>query len=425
MVRARSRVRSPVLALKKVLILGAGFGGLYVARHLGHLMAHESAEITIIDRRNHFLFTPLLHEVAAATIDESQPVEPIPGFINQCRIKWQIGEVAELNANTREVKLQDGRTFPYDLLVVALGSTTNFHNVIGAKQFSYPLKEVAEASAIRRQIIGRLEAAQSAGNPATRKRLLSFVIVGGGPTGVELAGEISDLMRDSRRYFGRGFSAVEVSLTLIHNASTLLNQFKSPPMSRFAELALREKGWQVLLNETVVEVTAQGVRLVSGRQLESETVIWLAGVTPVPLTTLPPFAKDSTGRTLVNEFLQVKGTPDIFALGDWAVGEGASGAWPMLAQAAVASAKVVAHNVVNRLHGRPLRPFRFRSKGVLVSIGRWHAVGEIFGVAVRGRLVWLLWHLVYWTKFLSWPKRFKLLVDWFLNVFRARDLSTF
>jgi NADH dehydrogenase len=439
-----------------IIIIGAGFGGVYTAKYLGRKLGKIEADITVISRDNYFLFTPLLHEVATGSLSHQSIIEPIVEIFRRKNIHFIQGEVRHIDPEVKTVET-DGWSFSYDYLVISSGAETNTYGIKGVAEHTIKLKTLSDALALRKRIIESIKKASHTDDQVERKHLLSFIIVGGGPTGVELAAELDEFVfQVAKSYYATALSAHEISITLIASSADLLPQF-SPQVRSKALSVLSKKGIEVLLNRTVLEVSKDGVSTKGGLSTKDDqsssnfipagTIIWVAGVE----ASLPEMNGENhihkSGRLMVNEYLEVEGHTEVFALGDAAILPIKEGQLPVpqLAQTAVQEAKIVAENIstlikYNRnctsnssLSTSPqsseysprtqLKYFTYRSKGMLVSLGSWQAAGDIFGLHPSGPLMWFLWRTVYLFKFTPWRKRFSIMFEWTINLFTPRDIS--
>jgi NADH dehydrogenase len=332
------------------------------------------------------------------------------------------------------VRVSSGAEIHYDFLIIATGAVTNYYDISGADKFTYPLKTLADAAAIRDRIIDSFEEAVLCDDPVSRARLLSFAIVGGGATGVETAAEVSDFVAGIvRRYYNDtdchtddpyGCSPEEPTVSLIHAGPELLQMF-APSLRKAAEKRLRDNGVALRLGSKVVAVTPNGLSLSDNTAVSASTVIWAAGVKP----NLPCFEGESpaltASRLAVDQYFRIQGDERVFALGDMAgyADAGDSAPLPMLAQVAVGQAKIVARNIRALIKNKPLKTFRYRSKGSMVSVGSWFAIGQVLSMNISGRLTWWLWRTVYLFKFFSWKKRIRIVLQWTLNIFYPRDIT--
>ncbi|MDE2031335.1 MAG: NAD(P)/FAD-dependent oxidoreductase [Patescibacteria group bacterium] len=408
---------------KKILILGGGFGGLYTYKGLYKHFSHDEVDITIINRNNYFLFTPLLHEVATGSIAHHQVVESIRQLIYKTNDTLHIAEVTSIDCQAQIVKTNISE-FNYDILVISLGATTNFFNAPGAEEHSFVLKDLRDAIRLRTDIIESFEKASEIKDVELRRKSLSFAVVGGGPTGVEVVSEICELIHDTLlKYYHTSIDHSDVSLYLVNRDEDILLPFP-PSLRKNALNILRRKGVKVMLNSPVKEVQADQIIFDDNSTLPVSHVIWTAGVKP----NIPPFqhelALDRGGRIIVNNFLQVTECPNVFVIGDIASLPDSSGRpLPMLAQVAVNQGIHTGENIWRLVNNKNLKPFLYKSKGELVSLGRWQAEASIKGVRISGPLAWFIWRTIYLFKFISKSKRVKIVIDWTINAFYPRDIT--
>ncbi len=427
-----------------IVILGAGFGGTYVAKKLLKHVRKGRIELTIVNATNYFLFTPLLHEVATGSLTPTSVAEPLREIFEGTSVKIVQGRVESIDRHNKTVKI-DGHIdckLSYDYLIIATGASTNYYDIPGAEKFSFPLKNLFDAARIRSQVINSFEQAIFAKNDVERARLLTFVVVGGGATGVETAAEMADFVTGiTHRYYkatkGCDFTDTsackpeEVAVNLIHMGSEVLEMF-TPRLRMAAHKRLTDSGVLLHLNTSVTEVTGQGLKLSTGTSIATNTVIWAAGVKPI----IPHFDGELPalvgGRLAVDEYFRVNGNAHIFALGDVAgyvdrdileKDPTKTKPLPMLAQVAEAQATIVAANLIASIRERPLKGFHYHSKGSLVSVGQWFAIGEIFSLHIVGRFTWWLWRMTYLFKFASWKKRTRIAFEWALELIYPRDIT--
>ena len=409
---------------QRIVIVGAGFAGVYVYKHLHSIFHNDnSVRISVINERNYFLFTPLLHEVATGGQARENIMEPLHKELC-CIARLHLTRATNIDPESRVVETLAGDV-PYDYLVLAPGSSTNFFNTPGAADHCYTLKTLDDAVNIKNQVIRCIERANSQGECDERKTRLTFVVVGGGATGVELSAELSELACGTLAPLYRVTDAeTRPNIVLVHAEKDLITQFPEK-LRKEALKILRKKGIDVRLGATVAAVANDSVTLGSGETIGTKTVVWTAGVKPntIPFTKNVEQAKN--GAYMVNEYLQLPQYPNIFALGDAAAftNPGEERPVPTHAQTAVAEAGRVAENIARLIKKRPLRAFQYHHKGDLISLGRWRAGASIAGITFSGRFAWWLWRTVYLFKLLSWQKKVRVAMDWTLNIFSKRDIS--
>jgi len=409
-----------------VVILGAGFGGLYTAKHIVESFKKNEVDVTVVNNTNYFLFTPMLHEVATGGVGHHQVVESLRELFYRTQIKLLVDDVKNVDLK-KKVIVTKKTEINFDYLVVALGATTNFYNVPGAKENTLTLKNLKDAIDIRNKIIGNFEKAAMETDLSRRKELLTFAVVGGGPTGVELVAEMAELFWDNIINMYPGvFRASEIRLYLFSQAPELLTQFHR----RLRDVSLKvleDKGIDVHLGSTITEVKKNGVQVEGRSFIPMDTVVWAAGTIPNTPKFKQKVELDHSGRIVVSPHLSIDNLTNVFAIGDVAsLADKKTGRpLPMLAQIAVKQAKVVADNISQQIRGEKgdLKHFTYTSAGSLVSLGRWHAVAEIFFFRFSGAIAWVLWRSVYLSKFISKEKRFKIATDWIAGAFSLRDIT--
>ncbi len=408
---------------KKIVILGGGFGGLYTYKSLYRYFKHDEVDITIVNRTNYFIFTPLLHEVATGGIAHHQVVESIRQIIYKTNDKLHVAELLSIDCKNHIVKTSIDE-IPYDILVVALGATTNFFNAPGAEEHSMVLKDLHDAIKLRTTLIESFEKASEITDQDKRRKELSFAVVGGGPTGVELVTEIAEFINDTfLKYYHGLIKCEDVSLYLINRDTEVLGPFHKS-LRENALKVIKESGVKVMLSTGVKEVKAEGVVLLDDSVLPVNHVIWTAGVKPNAPMFTHPVPLDNWGRIIVNSSLQIDGCPNVFVIGDIASLAGLDGKpLPMLAQVAVNQGMHTGENIRRFIDGQSLLPFKYKSKGGLVSLGQWRAIADIYGIRFKGPFAWFIWRTTYLFKFLSSSKRAKIVVDWTVNIFYPRDIT--
>lgn len=408
---------------KRIIIIGAGFGGVYTARKLAKKIKQAEVEIILIGRVNYFLFTPLLAEVATGSLSPLSVAEPIREIFRNLAVQFIQSEVQSINLTKKQIKIKS-RVLAYDILVISSGAKTNWHNVSGADKYTLPLKSLADAATIRNRIIDAFEQAANESDEKIRQELLSFVVVGGGATGVELVAELSEFIYSTmcQYYAGTFCLAKEVKISLVTGQQNLLSQFE-PLFQQWAQKILKQKNVSLFTGRKVVSVSQKSLLLDNDSTIISRTIIWVAGVSPQYPKIYPNGKVDSAGSLSVDRFLRLSDCPEVFILGDVAQMKTGNKTIPLMAQVAVQQAKVVANNVNNLLTERRLTTFSYKSKGNLISLGQWQALGRIYGLFVKGKFAWWLWRTVYLFKFISPKKKFRVAFEWTINLFFPRDIT--
>ena len=409
---------------KRIVILGAGFGGTYVLRRLHkHFHGRSGVRITVVNANNYFLFTPLLHEVATGNLWPENLVESVRELFPCCAIDFFLGEVLEIKTAGKSIVTTRGEV-PYDYAVIALGAETNFYDIPGAREHTFPLKSLEDAIELKNHFIHSFEHAAQTRDERERARRLHFVVAGGGPTGVELAAEMAEFFYKT---FGKLYDEDlmrAVKITLIESGNRLLSRF-SEPLQKKALRVLEGKGVAVKFRTNITRVSEWSAELDTGENIETHTVAWTAGVKPHDLKFDISVERDERGRILVDGHLRLKGCDNVFVLGDMAsfTDEKTNAPLPQLAQVAVKEGVFVADSIARLLDGQIFKPFSYRRSGDLVSLGTWMAAGEIGMFYIWGHLTWVLWRTVYFSKLLSYRKKVQVGVDWILNTFAPRDTS--
>ncbi len=407
---------------KQIVILGCGFGGMYVARQLLPYVHAGEIEITIINKTNYFLFTPLLHEVATGGLSYGSISESLREIFPHTGVRIFEGDVETVDANRKHVSIGE-KNISYDYLVVATGSETNYYHTPGAREYTLPLKSLDDARVIKSKIIDSFERALLA-TSEERKELLTFIIVGGGATGVEFAAEVAQFTEIlAKRYFSNsGIEAGDIAIHLITAAKEILSQF-NPELQRSGLARLQKQGVRVHFEMPVSEVLPGEIKTPSA-SMRGKNIFWMAGVKPLLPLFAAPLVLTPSGRIQTNQFLQAESDTAIFALGDSATPVSSDKKeLPMLAQTASQEAGIVAGNIIALIKNRPLATFTFKNKGSLISLGQWFAIGEIYSHKIAGKSAWWIWRTVYLFKFPHWRKRFKIAFEWTGNLLYPRDIT--
>src|SRR5262249_692583 len=382
----------------QIVILGGGFGGVYTAMQLEKRLAHTpDVDLTLVNRENFFLFTPMLHEVAASDLDITHIVNPIRKLLH--RVNFFEGDVAYIDLPNKCVGVSHGyephqHALPYDHLVLALGSITNFFNLPGLEDHALTMKSLGDAIQVRNRLIANLEEASSECAVQERAPLLSVVVAGGGVAGVETTAGIKHFLRESIKFYPN-INEEMLRIVLVHPGEVILPEL-GPKLGAYAQKKLAQRGVDIRTHTRVTGVTEHEVTLSDGSTIPSNTVVWTAGPSPNPLLAALPCAKER-GRVIVNAYMEVPEWPGVWALGDCAlVPDRQTGTYyPPTAQPALREGKVLAHNITATLRGGQKKPFIFTALGQLAAIGKRTGVANILGMHFSGFLAWWLWRTFY------------------------------
>ena len=402
-----------------VVVVGAGFGGLTLARAL----RKAPVEVLLIDRQNYHTFQPLLYQVATAGLEPEEIAHAVRGiFQRQKNFHFRFGAVVGVDRAARVVRLEDGDRILYDYLVLATGVSTNFFGIDGAEEHSFPLKSLPEAVALRSHIIRQFEKADC--DPSLLDQgALTFVVVGGGPTGVEMAGALVELFQMVLRKDFPRLPLERARVVLVEASPRLLGAFHETSQG-YALRKLARRGVEVRLDEPVVRIDAAAVTLKSGERIPMQTLIWAAGVRTTPLADVLGMEQTRGGRLVVEPDLSVPGDPNVFVIGDMAGSRDEDGhLHPQLAPAAMQGANHVARQIRRRMAGQPPTAFRYKNKGVMATIGRNAAVAE-FPVLLRasdlrssGFIAWVMWLILHLVLLIGFRNRLNVLINWAWNYF--------
>ncbi len=411
------------MGTKRIIIIGGGFGGVKCARTLRARFRDSDAEIVLFNKENHLVFSPLLADAVGSSLNILDVIVPLrqllPGVL--CRTE-EIRHI-DLAANEVEFEGYDGkpRRLAYDHVVIGCGNISNLNVVPGMADHAFPLKTVGDAAVLRTQILQQMEKAEVCEDPAHRRWLLSFIVVGGGYSGVETAGEINDLVRTSARFY-RNISPDEMTVTLIHSRDQLLPEI-SPPLREFARREMEHAGVTMKLNARVQLATGEGVGL-KDDFVRGGTIVCTIGSTTSPVVDRLDSPKEK-GRLLTESDLRLRGRANAWAIGDCACIINAHDQQPSppTGQFAERQGRQCAENIGRVLGGEPTRPFSFKVLGQLCSIGGHCAVAEMFGFRLSGFLAWFTWRGVYLFKLPDWSRRIQVGMDWAWLLFFPRDLS--
>jgi NADH dehydrogenase len=391
-----------------IIIVGGGFAGLYTARGL----AGADAQLTVVDRHNYHLFQPLLYQVAMAALNPSDIAAPIRAILRrQKNASVLLGEVASVDVNARTLTLADGGTLSYDYLVLATGATHSYFGHPEWERFAPGLKTIDDALEIRRRVLFAFESAERETDPELQEAWLTFVIIGAGPTGVELAGALSEIARQTMTRDFRRIRPESARVILIEGRERVLPPYP-PSLSESARKQLVHLGVDVITSAVVTDVNEREVRI-GERVLPTRTVLWGAGVQASPVAQSLGVPLDRAGRVLVEPDLTIPGHREVFVLGDLAAVRQYDGSYvPGVAPAAIQAGQHTAMNLDRALAGQPLRAFKYRNKGSLATIGRAAAVADFGRLRFGGFFAWMAWLLIHIFFLIGFRNRFMVITEW-------------
>jgi NADH dehydrogenase len=394
--------------LHRVVIVGAGFGGLEAA----HRLAGAPVSITMVDRRNHHLFQPLLYQVATASLATSEIAWPIRALLRgRPEVTTLFATVMGVDAQAKQVLLDHNDALPYDTLILATGARHAYFGHDEWEPFAPSLKTLEDATTLRRRILVAFERAERETDPERRAALLTFVIIGAGPTGVELAGTIAELARDTLPPDFRNIDTQMTRVVLIEAGPRVLAGF-AKDLSLYAQRSLESMGVEVMTGQAVTECSAEDV-VFGGRRIATRTIIWAAGVRGSPAAEWLGAPADRAGRLQVLPDLTVPGHPDIFAIGDTVTVNGPDGKpVPGIAPAAKQQGRYAADCITARLQGRTISPFHYRHAGSLAQIGKRKAVIDFGRLKLRGALAWWLWGIAHIYFLIGLRNRLNVALSW-------------
>jgi NADH dehydrogenase len=404
-------VANPSTSRPHVVIVGGGFGGLEAAKGL----ARAPVRVTLVDRRNHHLFQPLLYQVATATLSPADIAAPIRHILRgQRNLEVVLGEVAGVDLDGHSISLADGSVLRYDYLVLAAGASHSYFGKQGWAEHAPGLKSLEDALEIRRHFLLSFERAEREGDPHARAALLTYVIVGAGPTGVELAGTLKEMARLTLPREFRRIRTDHARVVLVEAGTALLPSFH-PELQAKARRSLERIGVELRLGRPVTAVDAEGVTLgeAPGERIPARTILWAAGVAASGLGRSLGVALDRAGRVVVAPDLSLPGHPEVFVIGDLAAfAHGLPAALPGLAPVAVQQGRAAAWNLRARLRGCPARAFRYRDRGTMATIGRGAAIAQGGGWRLSGFPAWLAWLFVHLMLLVGFRNRVAVFSEW-------------
>ena len=410
----------------RIVIAGGGFAGLSAAIYLDKTLARRpDTDIVLISRENFILFTPMLHEVAAGDLYPGDIINPLRRILRH--VKLVQAEVETIDLHERKTVCATGIRrlrveFAFDHLLLALGSETNFFDLAGVRDWAATMKDVSDAALLRETMVARLEQAALESDESARRQLLTFVTAGGGFAGVETTGAVNDFVRDTARLYP-SLSQQEIRVVVVHPEKNLLAEL-GEELGRFAERKLRERNVEIIKGARIANYDGSVIRLEDGTSIPASTLIWTAGVKPSSVIESFPCEKER-GRLRVNEYLAVPGASGVWAAGDCAavLDRNTNKIYPPTAQHGSREGLTAAKNIERAILGRPLKEFRYKTMGLLASIGHRTGVAKIFGIKFSGFLAWWLWRSIYLAKLPGLAKKLRVMTAWTLDLFFGRDIE--
>lgn len=410
--------------LKKILILGGGFGGVYAALRLQHLLRRRTdVDVTLVSRENFFLLTPMLPQVAASGIDTRHIVAPIRRICP--RVRFYEAEVEAIDLDRRSVTIaHEGgtrRQLAYDHLLIALGGVTNFYGIPGVADHSLTFKTLGDAIRLRNRALDMLERAELESDADRRRAMLTFVVVGAGFAGVETTAELDVFLRKAAALY-RTFGPKDVKVVLVDGGPRVLPELR-PRLGEFTCDTLSERGVGIRLGVFVRAADEHGIELADGARIDARTIVWTGGVKPSPLLASLPCA-DSRGYIPADATFAVKGHPGVWAIGDCAriVPPGSDKPYPPTAQHAARMGPHAADNILDSIDGRTPTPFTYAMKGQMANLGDHQAVAMLGGLQVAGFPAWWLWRTYYLSRLPTLERKLRVAIDWTLDLFFPRDV---
>ncbi len=408
--------------VQRILILGGGFAGVYAALNLQRTLADLPAEVAIVNRENFFVFYPLLPEILSGSIETESVLNPIRLVVPDATLF--VGEVTSIDLAHQRAEIRHGlyrhyqepATLYYDHVILALGGVPRTAGIPGLAEYAFDVQRLSHAFALRNHLIDTLEQADIETDPDRKRRLLTFVIAGGGANGVEVAAHIRDLVYGAIRYY-QNIEPDDLHVILIHSGNRLIPDLPSR-LGYYAERLLRRRGVEILFDRRVSRVEPDAVYLTNGEVIMADTIVGSVGVMPNPMVANLPVPHDPRGAITVNGDLSVPGYPNVWALGDnaFVVDPHTGKPYPLTAQTAVREAKLVARNIAASLQGEPLEPFTYRTIGAMVALGHRSAVAYIRGLTFSGFIAWWLYRTYYLFQLPRWDKRLRVVFDWTLDL---------
>lgn len=407
-------VNIPITSKPRIVIVGGGFGGIELAKRLRHV----DAQVVLVDKNNYHTFQPLLYQVATAALEADSIAYPLREiFRRQKNILFRMAEVLRVKPGEQAIETSIG-DITYDYLVLALGSKTNYFGMDDVRDNAVPMKTVPQAVELRNRILESFEKALLTTDLEERDQLMSFVVVGGGPTGIETVGALAEL---KKMILPRDYPELDLQKMQIHivDMEDRLLKTMSEPTSRSADTFLKRFDVNIWLKAKVLSYDGETLVLSNGKQLRTKNLIWAAGVTGAGIPGLAPEAVGANNRIRVDVYNQVLQHERIFAVGDIAamITDKTPRGYPMVAPVAIQQARNLADNLARLMQGRPLRPFRYRDLGVMATIGRNHAVVDLAFLKIQGVVAWFVWLFVHLMALVGFRNKIVALVNWAWNYF--------
>lgn len=411
---------------KRIVILGGGFGGLYTALEMERTLARDpDIDVTLVNHDNFFLFTPMLHEVAASDLDMTHIVNPIRKLLK--RVAFLQGDVERIDLDARTVEVSHGGShhhheLRYDHLVIGVGNVTNYYDLPGLEANALTMKSLGDAIFLRNRLIQNLEESDFECTDA-RKPLLTIVVAGGGFAGVETIAAVNDFMREAVHFY-RNLEERDLRIVLVHSGPVILPELNAR-LGAYAQDKLMQRGIEVRLDTRVLAYDEGVVHLSDGAEIAANTVVWTAGTAPNPILRTLDCMKDR-GRIATNAFMEVPGRPGVWAVGDCAsIPDPHGKPFPPTAQHALRQGRVLAQNIRAAIKGERKKPFVFTTLGQLAAIGKRTGVAQVFGLNFSGFAAWWLWRTIYLSKLPRFEKKCRVALDWTLDLLFSKDLVQF
>ncbi len=419
---------NPLPTLKRILILGGGYAGVGVLKQLQKTFQSDpEVSISLVSQDNFFLHTPLLPEMATGMLASRHIATPIRSFCKRARYYQAKVKQIDLNNNrvtiTREFDNQK-RELDYDFLIIGLGGKTNFFGNKNVEKHAFTIKTLGDAISIRNHIISILESADQEEDPDILSKLLTFVVVGGGFSGVETVGEINDFVRESAEKFYRNIDIEKVKIYLVSAGEKILPEIGE--LGEYASESLTKNGIDIIKNTKLIDAGEDYALLDNGMKISCATLIWAGGVTVDPVISKLETEHSPRGNVVVDKFLKLKNHPNVFALGDCAsiTDERTGKPYPPTAQHAVREAKIVSENIISLIRSKKSeKPFVYDSKGSMAKIGKRNGVALLMGIKIHGFAAWFLWRQYYLSTLPNTEKKFRVAIDWFADLFFPRDIT--